>query len=49
VLSAGNFGERWAGMARAYGADLVHERLDWGDVPEPEQLRRALDDAVKVV
>src|SRR4051795_557487 len=40
VLSAGNFGERWAGMARAYGADLVHERLGWGDVPEPEQLRR---------
>ena len=23
VLSAGNFGERWAGMAKAFGADLV--------------------------
>ena len=51
VLSAGNFGERWAAMVRAYGADLVHVRLDWGDTPEPDDLRRALDDGddVKVV
>ncbi len=51
VLSAGNFGERWAGMARAFGADLVHARLEWGETPEPEDLRSALADAgdVKVV
>src|ERR671935_2665901 len=49
VLSAGNFGERWAAMARAYGADLIHERLEWGEVPEPHDLRRALDGEVKVV
>ena len=51
VLSAGNFGERWAGMAKAFGADLVHTRLEWGDTPEPEDLRSALADAgeVKVV
>jgi serine---pyruvate transaminase len=48
VLSAGNFGERWAGMARAFGADLVHTRLDWGDTPEPEDLRAALDEAGEV-
>jgi serine---pyruvate transaminase len=45
VLSAGNFGERWAGMVKAFGADLVHARLDWGDTPEPEDLRSALDEA----
>jgi serine---pyruvate transaminase len=45
VLSAGNFGERWAGMVRAFGADLVHVRLDWGETPEPEDLRSALADA----
>jgi aspartate aminotransferase-like enzyme len=45
VLSAGNFGERWAGMVRAFGADLVHARLEWGDTPEPEDLRSALADA----
>jgi len=45
VLSAGNFGERWAGMAKAFGADLVHARLEWGETPEPEDLRAALADA----
>jgi serine---pyruvate transaminase len=51
VLSAGNFGERWAGMVSAFGADLVHVRLDWGETPEPEDLRSALADAgdVRVV
>jgi len=51
VLSAGNFGERWAGMVRAFGADLIHARLEWGETPEPEDLRSALADAgdVKVV
>src|SRR6059058_5174028 len=51
VLSAGNFGERWAGMAKAFGADVVHTRLEWGETPEPEDLRSALADAgdVRVV
>jgi aspartate aminotransferase-like enzyme len=51
VLSAGNFGERWAGMVRAFGADLVHTKLEWGETPEPEDLRAALADAgdVRVV
>jgi serine---pyruvate transaminase len=51
VLSAGNFGERWAGMVKAFGADLVHVRLEWGETPEPEDLRSALADAgdVRVV
>jgi serine---pyruvate transaminase len=51
VLSAGNFGERWAGMAQAFGADLVHVKLEWGETPEPEDLRSALGDAgdVRVV
>src|SRR2546423_6913387 len=42
VLSAGNFGERWAGMVQAFGADLVHVQLDWGETPEPDDLRGAL-------
>jgi serine---pyruvate transaminase len=45
VLSAGNFGERWAGMAKAFGVDLVHVRLGWGETPEPEDLRAALEEA----
>ena len=42
VLSAGNFGERWAGMVQGFGAELVHVRLDWGETPEPDDLRGAL-------
>ena len=42
VLSAGNFGERWAGMVQGFGAELVHVRLDWGETPEPDDLRSAL-------
>ena len=42
VLSAGNFGERWAGMAKAFGADVVHTRLEWGDTPDADDLRTAL-------
>ncbi len=51
VLSAGNFGERWAGMAKAFGVDLVHVRLGWGETPEPEDLRAALEESghVRVV
>ena len=45
VLSAGNFGERWAAIAKAFGADVTHARLDWGETPEPEDLRSALADA----
>src|SRR5438445_8883367 len=42
VVSAGSFGERWAAMTKAYGADVVHVRLDWGEAPEPDDLRSAL-------
>jgi serine---pyruvate transaminase len=51
VLSAGNFGERWAGMVKAFGAELVHVQLEWGETPEPDDLRAALTAAgdVRVV
>ena len=45
VVSAGNFGERWAGMAKAFGADVVHTQLEWGETPEPDDLRAALVEA----
>src|SRR5438094_5632650 len=51
VLSAGSFGERWAGMTKSFGRDLGHGRLEWGETPEPDDLRSALAEAgdVKVV
>ncbi|TML87281.1 MAG: alanine--glyoxylate aminotransferase family protein [Actinobacteria bacterium] len=38
VVSAGNFGERWAQMTAAYGADVDHLRYAWGEIPEPEDV-----------
>src|SRR3989441_4007033 len=48
VLSAGNFGERWAAMTRAYAADVVHLRLAWGETPDADDLRSALADTAGV-
>src|SRR5689334_17665399 len=45
VLSAGNFGERWAALTRAYRADVVHLRLEWGETPDADDLRSALAEA----
>jgi serine---pyruvate transaminase len=45
VLSAGSFGERWVAMTKAYAADLVHVRLEWGETPEPDDLRAALSES----
>jgi aspartate aminotransferase-like enzyme len=35
VVSAGYFGERWAALAQAYGADVDHLRYEWGEIPAP--------------
>jgi serine---pyruvate transaminase len=48
VVSSGNFGERWASMVQAYGGDLVHLRLDWGETPSPDDLRSQLQESSEV-
>ncbi|MGH3105251.1 MAG: aminotransferase class V-fold PLP-dependent enzyme, partial [Gaiellaceae bacterium] len=45
VVSAGYFGERWVAMVEAFGADLVHLRLPWGETPDPSDLRALMADA----
>jgi aspartate aminotransferase-like enzyme len=42
VVAAGNFGERWAQLLAAYGADLVHLRVPWGETPDPDQIAAEL-------
>jgi aspartate aminotransferase-like enzyme len=42
VVSAGNFGERWVAMTRAYGADVDRLGYDWGETPEPDDVRARL-------
>jgi serine---pyruvate transaminase len=42
VVSAGNFGERWAEMIGGYGAEVDHLRYEWGETPDPEDVRSRL-------
>jgi aspartate aminotransferase-like enzyme len=42
VVSAGNFGERWASMVGVYGAEVDHLRYEWGETPDPEDVRSRL-------
>jgi aspartate aminotransferase-like enzyme len=42
-VSAGHFGERWAEIARAYGAEVDELRYEWGAAPVPADLEARLD------
>ena len=42
VVSAGYFGERWAGLARAYGTEVDHLRYAWGEIPSPADMSARL-------
>jgi len=43
---AGNFGERFAGMAAAYGARVVRLEAEWGQPVEPADLEAVLEAGV---
>ena len=42
VVSAGSFGERWAAMTKAYGADVDELRYAWGETPDADDVRARL-------
>jgi len=42
VASSGKFGERWAELCEAYGGDLTHLEVEWGEAISPEELDRTL-------
>ncbi|MDQ3648479.1 MAG: alanine--glyoxylate aminotransferase family protein [Actinomycetota bacterium] len=42
VASCGKFGERWAELCEAYGAQLIHHEAGWGEKVEPADLDRLL-------
>jgi aspartate aminotransferase-like enzyme len=43
--SAGAFGDRFADLAEAYGAEVQRLEFEWGTPPEPDILRQSLRDA----
>src|SRR5213082_4136783 len=42
VALCGNFGERFAALASAYGADVVRLEFEWGQQVDPDDLARVL-------
>ncbi|MFN8113735.1 MAG: alanine--glyoxylate aminotransferase family protein [Solirubrobacterales bacterium] len=42
VASCGKFGERWAELCEAFGADLEHLEFEWGEKVDPERVDAAL-------
>jgi aspartate aminotransferase-like enzyme len=42
-VSIGAFGDRFAKIARVYGADVTKLDIEWGQAAEPDDLRRALE------
>ncbi len=48
ALVAGNFGERWASIGKAYGMDVQILKAAWGDAVAPEEVARALDADPKI-
>ena len=42
VASAGKFGQRWAELCEAYGAETVHLETEWGEKVDPAEVDRAL-------
>ncbi len=45
VASCGKFGERWAELCDAYGAQTIHWETEWGQRVDPAELDRRLADA----
>jgi aspartate aminotransferase-like enzyme len=43
VALSGNFGERFAALAVAYGADVVRLEFEWGQPVDPDDLARVLE------
>ena len=42
VASCGKFGQRWAELCDAYGAETVHLEFEWGEKVDPARLDEAL-------
>ncbi|HET8547886.1 MAG TPA: alanine--glyoxylate aminotransferase family protein [Bryobacteraceae bacterium] len=48
VCSAGKFGERWAGIAKAYGLDAIVLNEEYGRAVSPQRVRETLAREAKV-
>src|ERR1700732_5187948 len=45
VLTAGKFGERWTGLAKAYGCDVTLVQREYGETVPLDDVRRSISAA----
>jgi aspartate aminotransferase-like enzyme len=43
-VSIGVFGDRWAGIAREFGADVVSLKVEWGKAADFDAVKKAIED-----
>jgi serine---pyruvate transaminase len=43
VASSGKFGQRWAELCEAFGADTTHLEFEWGEKVDPDRVGDGLD------
>ncbi|MCX7847188.1 MAG: alanine--glyoxylate aminotransferase family protein [bacterium] len=51
TINGGKFGERWVGLAKAYGLAQHEVKITWGTAPDPEEIGKLLaaDSSIKAV
>jgi len=51
TINGGKFGERWVGLAKAYGVTQYEVKIPWGTAPDPKEIEKLLaqDPAIKAV
>ena len=42
AVTVGNFGDRFADMTQAYGADVIRLEFEWGTTADPDTVKGAL-------
>lgn len=48
AIEGGKFGERWAEISRAYGLEVISMAIEWGQSPDPGELKKVLQQAGRV-
>ena len=48
AVSIGSFGDRFASIARAFGADVIMLNVEWGKAADPDAIRNALQAEPKI-
>lgn len=43
-VSIGVFGDRWAGIAKTFGVDVISHKVEWGKAADPDAVKKAINE-----